>query len=65
MATKNVKVRTIVLTVDQEWFEAIARMTEMTEPGEVCYWHTTTGEYDWPVDVADEDLSEEEVEGNG
>ena len=31
----------IVLEVDQQWFEAIAKMTEYTEHGELMNWVST------------------------
>ena len=31
----------IVLEVDQLWFDAIARMTEYVEYGELCHWVST------------------------
>ena len=41
--TKTVDGYRIVLEVDQEWFDAIARVTEYAEFGELCSWISTEG----------------------
>ena len=38
---KTIEGYRIVLEVDQEWFDAIARMTEYAEFGELCNWVST------------------------
>ena len=38
---KTVEGYRIVLEVDPEWFEAIARVTEYAEFGELCNWVST------------------------
>lgn len=38
---KTIEGYRIVLEVDPEWFEAIARMTEYADFGELCNWVST------------------------
>lgn len=38
---KTVEGYRIVLEVDQGWYDAIARMTEYAESGELCSWVST------------------------
>lgn len=35
---KEIPVKTIVLTVDEGWYEALCRVTGWVESGEVCRW---------------------------
>jgi len=59
MATKTVDGYRIVLEVDQQWFEAIAKVTEYAEFGELCTW-VSTEDIAREIDIDDEWEDEDE-----
>ena len=41
----------IALTVDQEWLDAISRMTQDVYDGEVCFWESISAPFDIDPDT--------------
>jgi hypothetical protein len=50
----------ITLTVDQLWLDAISRMTEYVESGEICFWESVSDPFD--IDPAAYNMTDEEFE---